>query len=83
MKGRDPLGIVKKLNDVRESHKVKTIDRDQFDTWLQHPVTKRLFEECACELHESALSGQFVSPDKVESVEMIINWMPSELREDS
>lgn len=79
MKERDPLGIKAILRHTRESHTSKPIDKDQFTEWLANPVTKRLMQEIACELHETATSGQYVSQDKVDAVEMILNWTPQEL----
>lgn len=81
MKDRDPLGIRKAIESKLQARQQRPIDRDQYDAWLNNPVTKRLQEDCALSVYQGALEHGSLNKDQEQVVDMVINWRPEELRE--
>lgn len=81
MKSRDPLGIQKAIDNKLEMQKRNPIDRDQYESWLNNPVTKRLLEDCAYAVYSGTLQHGSLNKDQEKIVDMVINWKPEELQE--
>lgn len=80
---KDPLGIERLIEQTEQSHKQTPISKDQYEAWLNHPVTKRMHEEFAITAHQSKeFAGDLECASNILVLNQVIDWEPKEMTDD-
>lgn len=80
---KDPLGITRRIEEVEQSHKQRPITKDEYEAWLNHPVTQRMHEEFAIMTHQAKdYAHDPACAARTFVLEQVVDWEPQELEND-